>query len=257
MTFQNLTPRGGLGGFLFLSLFSLEILSGTFFSKAQAQDMGASGEGTLPRQNDEAQKDLEGMPGWKGVQKPLNTENIKVPREFWQVLQKGLLQRGASKGAVESFHMVPVKLKVDVFSSELNSVLREKKNYRVSYKEGGGELDLFEYVAGRGPFNIRFAPDLDLGETVHLLYISDSPGESLKGRKWGNGCGRIYDLTEKSSLFFSKEGIHLTSSRRQYMHLMAGLFVFFQLVDEKLLLAYIKVEDARYPRFNCLKKNEA
>ena len=85
----------------------------------------------------------------------------------------------------------------------------------------------------------------------HMIYLSDSPGKRIEKGLWGNGCGKMYDLSQSAHRFLNEPGMLLTTSKRHYLHLMAGVFIFFQLVDERLFLSYIRIMDSRYPNFTC------
>ena len=197
-------------------------------------------------QDEEMQEDS----GWNSVQMPYTDKNIQVPREVWQRVKESLREDGAEERILEDFAVLPVAVQVELASEDLKT-LRDSVNHRITFIEGGGSLDLFDYVSGRGPFHVRLAPQLSSDQKVHLLYISDSPGKKISGQAWGNGCGNIFDLTEKMDLFVYDEGISVTSSRKQYLHLMAGTFLFYQLVDDRLFMGYIRLKDSRYPNFNC------
>ncbi|MEM7645313.1 MAG: hypothetical protein AAF203_00260 [Pseudomonadota bacterium] len=197
-----------------------------------------------------AQESMEEDGNWKQIQMPFNYQNVQVPREFWDFVKSTLIEDGASEKQIDNFAVSPITTKVEL-SSEDPMVLRNQKNYRLTFTEGGGVLDLFDYVSGKGEFFMRFSPELTNENPFHLFYISDSPGKKVGGDNWGNGCGRIFDLTEKAGQFLLDRGVKLTGSRRHYLHLMAGNFVFFQLVDERLFLGYIRVADSRYPQFKC------
>ncbi len=187
---------------------------------------------------------------WKQVQMPFSYQNIQVPRELWQTVKDILRKDGASSEIIENFSVLPVSISVDLMS-ENKVALKNGLNYRVNYVEGGGEIDLFDYVVGKAPFYIRFFPELSSDYPLHLIYVSDSPGKEIEGKVWGNGCGQIYDLSQVKDQFIYDNGMPVTSSRRHYLHLMAGTFVFFQLVEERLFMGYIRVTDSRYPNFNC------
>ncbi len=190
------------------------------------------------------------MVGWKQIQVPFTYQNIQVPRELWQTIKGVLRKDGAKEELLDTFVVLPVAISVDLMS-ENKVALKNGLNYRVSYVEGGGELDLFDYVVGKAPFFIRFAPELEFDDSMHVLYISDSPGKEIEGNLWGNGCGQIYDLSKSKESFIFENGMAVTASRRHYLHLMAGTFVFFQLVEERLFLSYIRLTDSRYPNFSC------
>ena len=209
----------------------------------------------LPAQSQDKDKNVapESDPDWTFTQMPHNYQNIQVPRELWQFIKEVLRQDGVKQSLLDSFTVQPISVQVEL-SAEDKVVLRGGKNHRILFIEGGGELDMFDYLAGKGVFNIRFAPEIDGSLPYHLLYISDSPGRQIEGDMWGNGCGKIYDLTSNSDMFFMDQGIKVTASRHHYLHLMAGTFLFLQLVDERLFLSYILLKDSRYPNFSCTQR---
>lgn len=189
---------------------------------------------------------------WNYTQMPFTYQNIQVPREFWDALKSVLRKEKVKESIIEDVSVLPISVQFEL-SSDDKLVLKNRINHRLMFVEGGGEVDLFDYVQGRGAFNMRFSPQLKHEGVYHLLYISDSPGKEVNGDEWGNGCGRIYNLSEKMDQFVDDVGVRVTTSRRHYLHLMAGTFIFFQLVDERLFLGYIRVKDSRYPNFSCKK----
>ncbi len=199
-------------------------------------------------QEDESAESID--PGWKSVQMPFNYQNIQVPRELWQSIKEILRKDGVKESVLEDFAVLPVAAQVELMDPN-HSVLKDSLNHRLLFIEGGGTLDLFDFVVGKGDFYVRFSPELNEGATYHLVYISDSPGQDVGRKKWGNGCGRIYDLTQSADKFFFDYGMKVNSNKRHYLHLMAGTFIFFQLVDDRLYLSYIRLTDSRYPKFNC------
>ena len=187
---------------------------------------------------------------WKLIQIPFNYQNMQVPRELWENIKQILKNDGVNGNVVDDFAVLPINFKFQIASTEKN-VLKEGKNYQLAFVEGGGNVDLFDYVSGKGAFYLKFSPEFQEVGNMHMLYISDSPGKDVGGDQWGNGCGKIFDLTEKSGLFTGEQGMKVTSARRHYMHLMAGTYVFFQLIEEKMFLGYIRLQDSRYPNFKC------
>lgn len=187
---------------------------------------------------------------WNFKQMPFNYQNIQVPREFWEHMKDALREGGASEENIEDFAIIPITVQVELYSEE-KFILKDSLNHRLVFVEGGGTLDLFDYVVEKGVFNIKFSPGLTDEGGFHMFYVSDSPGKKIGGDAWGNGCGRIYDLTKNVGQFMLDHGMRVTSSRRHYMHLMAGTFIIFQLVEDRLYLGYIRLTDSRYPQFNC------
>ncbi len=195
-------------------------------------------------------QEIEEGSSWKVIDMPFNYQNIQVPRKVWALIKEGMKADGADKKILENFSVLPISVGVELYS-ENNVVLRGGLNYRLNFVEGGGEIDFFDYLSGKGPFQLRMVPDFQEEKNFHLLYVSESPGEVKEGNAWGNGCGKIFDLSEKADVFTYGSGVNLTASRRHYLHLMAGTYIFFQLIEERLYLGYIRLTDSRYPSFQC------
>ncbi len=187
---------------------------------------------------------------WNTVQMPFNYQNIQVPRLLWEKLRSTLLSDGIKEKDLKDYAIVPISLKFEMFSED-KTVLKDGLNQRIIFQEGGGVVDLFDTLTGKGLFYIRFSPSLVDDNPFHLFYISDSPIKDRGGEKMGNGCGKIFDLTDKAAVFLENNGIKLTSSKKHYMHLMAGTYVFFQFIVDRLYLGYIQILDSRYPQFTC------
>ena len=188
--------------------------------------------------------------GWREIQLPFQYQNVQVPREFWDFAKAKLLDEGAAQKTIDEFAVLPVTVKVEI-STDDSRVVRDHSNYRLIIPEGGGEVDMFNYIIGKGEFFVRLSPFLNNDHPFHLFYISDSPGKKIAGDLWGNGCGKIFDLTVHAGKFLLDRGMKVTASRKQYMHFLAGTYVFFQLVEERLYLGYIRLTDSRYPQFKC------
>jgi hypothetical protein len=187
---------------------------------------------------------------WKEQQVSFKYQNVKVPNELWDKVKQVLTKQMGKGKSLDDYALIPISLQVELTTND-PFVFKEKVNHRVIFVEGGGTLDFFDFVNGKGEFYVRLSPHLLNDNTFHLLYISDSPGKQVEGSSWGNGCGKIYNLTDSANRFIYDQGIKVTSARRHHLHLLAGTYVFFQLVDERLFLGYIRLIDSRFPQFGC------
>ena len=187
---------------------------------------------------------------WKEERMPYTNQNIQVPRKLWQTIKSILKEKKVEKKVIDNFTILPTAVDVELRNGKLN-ILKDSVNHRLSFPEGGGVLDLFDYVKRKGQFHLRFQPHLSNDNDFHVLYVSDSPGKRVNEQQWGNGCGNIYDLSKNYEILMGGEGLLLTTAKKHYLHLLAGTFVFFQLVEEKMYLGYIRLKDSRYPQFNC------
>jgi hypothetical protein len=194
----------------------------------------------------------EGFP-WLEIPMPFQYQNILIPQTALEKMTDLLAAELGQGKKIDDYALIPISLQVELTSKD-PYVLRDKKNYRLQYVEGGGQVDLFRFVVGKGEFAIRLSPHLRNDNPFHLLYISDSPYREVEGVKWGNGCGRIYDLSQAAHHFIFDQGMKVTSARRHHLSMMAGTFLFFQLVDERIYLGYIQIADSRFPQFNCRNK---
>lgn len=191
---------------------------------------------------------------WKLEKMPYTHQNIQVPRKLWQTIKSILKDKKVEKKVIDNFTIFPITIEVEL-RNEKQPVLKKAVNHRLGFTDGGGVLDLFNYIDRKGRFFLRMQPFLIEGEDFHLLYVSDSPGKKIGEQVWGNGCGNIYDLTQNKKALLEDKGMLLTTAKRHYLHLMAGTYVFFQLIEEKMYMGYIRLKDSRYPQFTC--ENEA
>jgi len=186
---------------------------------------------------------------WKDVQVTKTEQNIEVPTELWDHINL-ILRNSLGKKSLDDYAILPISLQVELVTED-PYVFKTTHNFRLMFAEGGGTVDFFDYIAGKGEFHVRLSPHLVNDNPFYLLYVSDSPGKVVEGDEWGNGCGRIYNLSHNARYFIYDQGIKVTSARRHHLHLLAGTYVFFQLVEERLFLGYIHLTDSRFPQFNC------
>ena len=187
---------------------------------------------------------------WEVTTMPFNYQNLQVPREFWEKAKGSMLDDGVSPMVIEDFSVLPISMDFAMVSKD-PKVLKDGKNFKLRFVEGGGKVDFFDYVVGRGEFYLRMTPKFEEEGKTYFFYISDSPGTVIDGDNWGNGCGQIFDLSGQIPFFTGDEGVRVTSVLRQYMHLLAGAYVFLRIVEDRLHMGYISLTDSRYPRFNC------
>lgn len=182
--------------------------------------------------------------------KAVSEQNISVPRALWKAINERLIEQGASKETLKSYVIEPAQIAVELYPED-PGVLKDDTAVRLEFFEGGGRLDLYQFLKGRGAFRLKFSPYLPSDEPFSWFYISESPGRDYGGPLWGQGCGRVLDLTDQVDFFFGGNGALLSTGRLQYLHLMAGTFVIFQMVENRLVLGYVRVKDSRYPQFQC------
>lgn len=188
--------------------------------------------------------------GWNIQQMPFNYQNAQVPRELWEYIKDTLRADGHSESVISDFSVLPINMQMDIMSED-KYVLAEGLNHRLIFIEGGGDVDMFNYVSGKGGFYLRMTPAFTEPNDFYLFYVSESPGKAVGGDMWGNQCGRIYNLSKNKNIFLEESGIAVTSARKHYLHLLAGTYVFAQLVDDRMYLGYIRINDSRYPQFKC------
>lgn len=215
---------------------------------AQTTDASQTVSETPVHPKEKRNENEEGK-NWKEIQVTKTEQNIMVPAQLWDNINL-ILRSNLGEKSLDDYAILPISLQVELATVD-PYVFKTSENFRLMFAEGGGTVDFFDYIAGKGEFFIRLSPHLVNDNPFHLLYVSDSPGKVVEGDEWGNGCGQIYDLSDNARYFIYDQGIKVTSARRHHLHLLAGTYVFFQLVEERLFLGYVHLTDSRFPQFNC------
>lgn len=118
---------------------------------------------------------------------------------------------------------------------------------------GGGGIDLKDYLTGEGSFYLRFPPEQfeKKPELVFLFYISDSPKVVIRNEEYGLGCGQWVDLKPKFSKLTEKTFLKLNTVDHTYAHVLSGQYVFVFKKGIQYYLTHLNLSDSRYSDKMC------
>lgn len=186
----------------------------------------------------------------------LKPSEFQVPADLWDQLE--LVYNDQSDTVRKS--LTGAEIPKAFFP--LRVILREKnhgvlggRNYRISLPEGGGKIDLADYVhEGKGTFYVRFEHDLVAGKKdvpPRIFFISHSQEREIDGQMWGNGCAKFFNLTSFHNSQMKSHGYVVNATNQRYVSFLAGVFVLAAKIDGALMLSQVTLTDSRYPQLEC------
>lgn len=118
---------------------------------------------------------------------------------------------------------------------------------------GGGGVDLKNYVTGEGSFYISFPPEQfeTKPELAFIFYISDSPKVTIRGEEYGLGCGQWIDLKPKIEQLKLKKFFKLNTVDHTYAHVLSGQYIFVFKKGIQYYLTHLNLSDSRYSDKMC------
>lgn len=176
---------------------------------------------------------------------------VKVPKSFWNLVKTNLVAEGVADKDFLKSEMERLPLEVNLVEKTKGAL--RNKNYIYKIVDGEGNIDFSNLVLNRkGDFTFSLKPKDHEGKDLdkyHLYFISYSKERNEFNQKWGNGCGKILDLTDSRSQI--EEGLLLTASKQHYLSLLGGMFVVVKYDNKKIYLSQIELTDMRYPHLYC------
>lgn len=142
-------------------------------------------------------------------------------------------------------------LEVEISSDQKNVL--SYSNLLFKLPNGGGGIDLKDYVTGEGSFYLSFPPQQfeKKPELVFLFYISDSPKVTIRGEEYGLGCGQWVDLKPKFDKLQEKTFLKLNTVDHTYAHVLSGQYVFVFKKGLQYYLTHLNLSDSRYSDKTC------
>ena len=173
-------------------------------------------------------------------------EDFKVPTKIFDQIETDLVGTATLQAA---YLMAPLEV---VLSSESNGVIRNSP-IRLIFPNGGGRLDMADYVSGQGSFYLSFPPQqfAELPLLEKLYFISDSPKKKIDGEEFGLGCGKFVDIKTKFDLLQKPHFFKLNTTDLRYLYVVAGYYLFVFKNNNQFYLTHLHVTDSRYPDNFC------
>jgi hypothetical protein len=176
-----------------------------------------------------------------------HTPDTRLPRSLWEKIQ------ALAESSKSSEEVVTVFKPLSVYLTEKNKGILHQGPYEIQYAQGGGELDLKDYVQkknGSFYFVVDFAPELVTAKR-QVFFVSNSIERKLGSEKIGTGCNSYFDVTSAFDRALKSEGFLVNTSDARHVGALAGSYVFTAVQDGKLYLASLVVKDSGYASFHC------
>jgi hypothetical protein len=179
------------------------------------------------------------------------TAGVELPVSLWSKLE-------AVPGEKAVDEPWPTKFfGIRVFLSEKNRGILGGVNHELIYGEGGGELDLADFLQSKnGSFYfaieamIEGKPDKPKPER-HVFYLSNAVKRRLGNEAVGAGCGTYHDITGFIDNVMKGEGIQVNTTAGRHVSTLAGTYFFAIPYENHLYLAHLTVKDSRFRVLHC------
>jgi len=167
--------------------------------------------------------------------------DFKVPTAIFAAIKKNL-----GEGLTIEPEYIFTNLEVELHADQ-KSVL-SYSHLLFKLPNGGGAIDLKDYVTGEGSFYLRFPPEQfeTKPELAFLFYISDSPKVKIRDEEYGLGCGQWVDLKPKFSKLQDKTFLKLNSTDHTYAHVLSGQYIFVFKKGIQYYLTHLNLSDSRF-----------
>jgi hypothetical protein len=172
--------------------------------------------------------------------------DFKVPKKMFEQIETDLI--GTS--AVQPVYLF-TPLQVVLFS-ESDTVLKNLST-RISFPNGGGKLDLADYVSGQGSFYLSFPKEQfeKLPTLEKLYFISDTPKKTIDSEEFGIGCGKFVDIRKQFEFLQNKNFLKLNTTELRHLYVVTGYYVFVFKNSSQIYFTHLHVIDSRYPDNFC------
>lgn len=190
------------------------------------------------------EKALESKP--KVIMNNSLANEFNVPEAIFTAIKKNL-----GEGITIEPEYIFTDLEVEVHADQKSVLSYSRLLFKLA--NGGGAIDLKDYVIGEGSFYLRFPPEQfeTKPELAFLFYISDSPKVKIRDEEYGLGCGQWVDLKPKFSKLQDKTFLKLNSIDHTYAHVLSGQYIFVFKKGFQYYLTHLNLSDSRYSDKMC------
>jgi len=169
-------------------------------------------------------------------------DDFKIPKAFVLKIKESLSKESQAK---PEFIFSP--LKVSLYSDQENVL---QQNYlHIQLPNGGGKIDLAEWLKGDGSFYLGFPSEQFNNPQVtleNIYYISDVPQVTVDGEKYGLGCGKWIDLKPKLKEVQKHNFLKLNTFNLRYLYVSVGYYLVVQKKGTQYFVSHLNLTDSRY-----------
>ena len=184
---------------------------------------------------------------------------VELPSSLWNELEEiGAIIYTNMEGQKVKYYTDKTFLPFKVRLRELSDRVLGGNNYEVTLGEGGGFLDLSDFVVGKeGEFQLEVVvPETFPLSNIYVFYLSNARRKSLGNDIVGAGCKVFLDITSFYRKSMKTGGLKLNAKDLRYAYLTTGTFFIAVLNEQKLHLSHLSVGDSRYPETSCSSKTK-
>lgn len=150
-------------------------------------------------------------------------------------------------------------LKVETFF-EKNAGEVLEKNYEIVAPLGGGTVDMSEFLEDEvGSFVLKIKVSNENGtpaENLKVYSISQAKSRQIDGEKWGDGCFKVYDITNRFQKDMNKGWMLYTKDQR-YLSVLGGTLLFVSQDRKGIALAGMTFLDNRFKHLTCFPQTKS
>ena len=186
--------------------------------------------------------------------------DVQLPSVLWEKIEKVYLPMALDYSAVKQENS-DARLDIPTSFFAFKVILTEKtkgilgrKNFEIDFGEGGGNLDLREFVqTSRGTFWLKVDPFLvdRTKEIFYVYYLSNSKERKISQGQVGNGCHLYMDITDYFEKTMNTGGIMVNTTDGWHVSLLVGSYFMAISIKGKLYLSQLTIKDSRYRDLHC------
>lgn len=201
-----------------------------------------------------------------------SSTSIQIPVDIWDLIESVYTEEDAldikkqeeGKPTVISVKRKKSKVQSPLRNMKIKVLLKENfpkgilsgRDYEISYKPGGGVLDLADYVALKkeGSFKIQMILNEEVrkkSDEEYVFYWSNGKRRDIDGETYGSGCENFYDVTRVFNNTALSSGMTATTQKVKYVTSLAGTYIFVIKSEGALYVSQLTIEDSRYHFLQC------
>jgi hypothetical protein len=167
--------------------------------------------------------------------------DFNVPEVLFKVVKDSI-----APGTKTEPEYIFTNLEVEIHTDQKNVLSYSDLIFKLS--NGGGSIDLKDYVTGEGSFYLNFPPEQfeTKPELAFIFYLSDSPKVAIRGEEYGLGCGQWVDLKPKFEQLKQKKFLKLNTVDHTYAHVLSGQYLFVFKKGIQYYVTHLNLLDSRY-----------
>jgi hypothetical protein len=174
-------------------------------------------------------------------------KDFRLPKKIFDQIEIDVHATSATLRPVYLFTPLQV-----ILYSKGNNVIKNSP-VKVSFPNGGGKIDLKDYLDQIGTFSLSFPKEqFEKMPTMDALYfISDAKQMEIEGEVFGLGCGKMVNLKNQFESLQKIDFLKLNTTAQRYIHVTTGFFVFVFRNSNQIYVSHLHVTDSRYPDHLC------